>query len=135
MRVVQHESRFYSLDKRRLWLFHQLPQLCNVPVTLVAKTKEFFQKFNNTSGSRSPKLRTTFAAAAAAGVGPDASTSFSRYMYHGRLEQLVLRWSEVNITNRNYFNAEQVRLLSLLASQPHSSMFVLSASSAAPCTC
>jgi hypothetical protein len=112
IRVVQHADRYYSLDNRRLWLFHQLPRPCVVPVMLVDKTKEFFQKLTNTAGARSPKLRSTFAAAAtAAGAGLNAIAPVSRYMYEGRLEQLVLKWSEVNITNRNYFNAEQVSLL------------------------
>lgn len=32
-------------------------------------------------------------------------------MYQGPLPALVLKWSEVNITNINYFNAEQVSIL------------------------
>jgi len=35
-------------------------------------------------------------------------------MYQGPLSALVLKWSEVNITNTNFFNAEQVRILKSL---------------------
>jgi hypothetical protein len=120
IRVVQHEGRFYTLDNRRLWLFHQLPHPCYVAATVVDKTKEFFQKFTNTTGRRSPQLRSSFAAvaeaAADAATVPDASTALSKYMYQGSLEQLVLKWSEVNITNRNYFNADQVWAATLFLS-------------------
>lgn len=42
MRVVRHEGRLYSLDNRRLWLFHQMAQPCIVQVQLVQPTKEFW---------------------------------------------------------------------------------------------
>jgi hypothetical protein len=90
------------------------------------KTKEFFQKLTVSPDVRSPSIRRTpasstyitaaaaAAAAAAAPARPAAEDSSAaggvsgRYTYQGGLEALVLKWSEVNVCNHNYFNAEQV---------------------------
>eukprot|EP00878_Enallax_costatus_P040203 GHUV01046219.1.p1 GENE.GHUV01046219.1~~GHUV01046219.1.p1 ORF type:complete len:236 (-),score=48.01 GHUV01046219.1:83-790(-) len=120
IRVVYHDGRLYSLDNRRLWLFHQLAQPCLIEVQLVQPAKEFWQKFTNCSSSRTPQLRTwadTATAASAASCCPvlaDDSApahdgqSLLRYNYTGSLDALVLKWSEVNICNKFYFNDEQV---------------------------
>ena len=94
--------------------------------------KEFFQKFsgNTDSSSPTPRLkqpRGLYSAAAAAAAaaaakagaadgaaeagaapGTSGSTGSSRYLYEGQLDSLVLKWSEINICNRNYYNNEQV---------------------------
>lgn len=120
IRVVQHDGRLYSLDNRRLWLFHQLPPPCLIQAQLVQPTKEFWQKLTNCSNSRTPRLRSwanTAAAGSTAGclpVAADNGGSYSdsqgvlRYNYTGSLDALVLKWSDVNICNKNYFNDEQV---------------------------
>jgi hypothetical protein len=117
IRVVYHEGRWFSLDNRRLWLFHHLPKPCPIPVQVTPTTKEFFQKLtrNGSSSDPTPRLKHTAqaltysAAASTKGPVPEASNPSGRYMYQGQLDSLVLKWSEVNITNMNYFNTEQVR--------------------------
>lgn len=71
------------------------------------------QKFTNRTEEKSPRLRTYSSAAVAAAAGGDGVTpaaasaaavglSWSdKYNYGGSLEDLVLKWSDVNITNIN----------------------------------
>lgn len=87
IRVVLKDGRYYSLDNRRLYLFHQLPAPCEVPVLVCPQTKEFFQKLTASGNTKTPRLRRPPPSyASAAGATPDTVTGgpvSSRYTYQG----------------------------------------------------
>eukprot|EP00775_Hariotina_reticulata_P007630 gene7630-7832_t len=120
IRVVQYKQRLYSLDNRRLWIFHSLPAPCLVPVQLQKQpTKEFWQKFTSHPGCKTPELRSTpsrpgegrsYYDARAAPAGSQqldiGSGSSGKCRYHGKLGDVV-RWSYSNVCNESYFTDVQ----------------------------